>query len=89
MKISDVMVKAKQTIGFAGVKKIALVGIVSTAITSTVNAAVNLTPISDLITAINGLVPSIVDLVINLLPLAVVGIIVVFLKKVFSKAMNY
>ena len=67
---------------------VSLIGLVQYA-----QAAVNFTPIIELITAVTGLIPSLMELVIALAPLivtmAVVGFLVIFFRKNILEMLNF
>ena len=70
------------------VTTVSLIGLVQYA-----HATVNFTPIAELITAVTGLIPSLMDLVIALAPLivtmAIVGFLVVFFRKNILEMLNF
>jgi hypothetical protein len=67
---------------------VSLIGLVQYA-----QAAVNFTPISELITAVTALIPSLMELIIALAPLivtmAIIGFLVVFFRKNILEMLNF
>ena len=71
-----------------GARKLALVTLATTALAAGVSAEVNLSSISEVITAIVDLVPDLIDLVVGIVPIivviALVGFIVAFFDKILA-----
>jgi hypothetical protein len=71
----------------------ALVAIGGTSIVGVASAAINFTPITELITAVTGLIPSLMDLVIALAPLivtmAIISFLVIFFRKNILDMLNF
>ena len=69
-------------------RRIALVGLAVTGLGYGASAAINLTPVSEVIQAIVDLVPDLVDLVTGILPIivvvALIGFIVAFFDKILA-----
>ena len=69
-------------------RKVALVGLAATGLVWSASAEVNLTEITNLIQAIVGIVPDLIDLVVGIAPLIVVLALVGFLVKFFPKILD-
>jgi hypothetical protein len=69
-------------------RRVALVGLVAAGIAYSASAAVNLTEITNLIQAIVGIVPDLIDLVVGIAPLIVVIALIGFLVKFFPKILD-
>lgn len=63
----------------------ALVAVGGTSLVMTASAAINFTPIQELLTAVINLIPSFMDLVVAIAPLVVVIAIVSFILKFLDK----
>jgi hypothetical protein len=76
----------------AKVKIVGGVAATGTVLVGYASAAINFTPITELITAVTGLIPSLMDLVIALAPLivtmAIVSFLVVFFRKNILEMLN-
>ena len=85
-KVKEKMVMYKMRI--LAVTTVSAVGLVQYA-----QAAVNFTPISELITAVTVLIPSLMELIIALAPLivtmSIIGFLVVFFRKNILDMMNF
>ena len=69
-------------------RKVALLGLAATGLVWGASAEVNLTEITNLIQAIVGIVPDLIDLVIGIAPLIVVIALIGFLVKFFPKILD-
>lgn len=71
---------------------LAVTAVTLTTVVGYAHAAVNFTPIIELITAVTGLIPSLMELVIAIAPLivtmAIIGFLVVFFRKNILEMMN-
>jgi hypothetical protein len=50
--------------------------------------AINLTPISEILTGVVGFIPDLVDLVVNLIPLSIAIAIAGFIVAIFAKVID-
>jgi len=84
---------AKQMITNKFARVGALVAVGGTTIIGSVSAAINFTPITELIEAVTGLIPSLMDLVIALAPLivtmAIISFLVIFFRKNILDMLNF
>ena len=71
-----------------GARKLALMGLAATGLAWGASAAINLSAISEVITAIVDIVPDLIDLVVGVVPIivviALVGFIVAFFDKILA-----
>lgn len=69
-------------------RRVALIGLLASGLAWGASAAINLTPVSEVIQAIVDLVPDLVDLVTGILPIivvvALIGFIVAFFDKILA-----
>jgi len=70
------------------VHRLTLVMLGATAMTAAVSAEVNLSGISDVITAIVDIVPDLLDLIVGIVPIIVTIALVGFLVKFFDKILG-
>jgi hypothetical protein len=75
------------------VKAVGFLAVAGTVLVQYAQAAVNFTPITELITAVTGLIPSLMELIIALAPLivtmAIIGFLVVFFRKNILDMLNF
>lgn len=77
-------VKEKMANVFASAKaKLAITTVSLVGLVASVSAAVNFTPITELITAVTGIIPSLMELVVALAPLIITMAIIAFLVGFF------
>lgn len=85
-KLKEMVANKKATIAIAA-------GTASMFLVQYAHAAVNFTPITELITAVTGLIPSLMELIIALAPLivtmAIIGFFVVFFRKNILDMLNF
>lgn len=73
--------------------KLAITTVLLVGLVQYAQAAVNFTPITELITAVTGLIPSLMELIIALAPLivtmAIIGFLVIFFRKNILDMLNF